>query len=86
MNYAFYYNIVTILIGYVVMLSTGFLMNNFVRKNLRGATNTQAKTLQVQKQLTRILAIQVRYLRATILKLNAKIDKTSRELKIKNLF
>lgn len=60
MSYAFYYNIASILVAYAMMLVLGYLMHRFVRRNLRGASNTQKRTLEIQRQITRILIIQVR--------------------------
>jgi hypothetical protein len=45
--------------AYLVIIVLGYLMRSFVMKNLRGATNTQKKTLEVQRQLTLALIIQV---------------------------
>jgi hypothetical protein len=45
--------------AYLVIVVLGWMMRDFVKKNLRGASNTQRKTLEVQRQLTRTLIIQV---------------------------
>jgi uncharacterized membrane-anchored protein YhcB (DUF1043 family) len=54
-----YYIVVAATAAYLVMILLGYLMRRFVRKNLRGASNTQKKILEVQRQLTMALIIQV---------------------------
>jgi hypothetical protein len=42
------------------MIVLGYLMRRYVMENLSGASNTQKKTLEVQRQLTMALIVQVR--------------------------
>jgi hypothetical protein len=58
MKYAFYYNIITCLLGYLLILVLGYLMHRFVRQNMNGASNSRKKTLELQRQLTRLLIVQ----------------------------
>jgi hypothetical protein len=45
-------------LAYALIIFLGWRMHRFVRENLHGASNTQRRTLEVQRQLTRTLIIQ----------------------------
>jgi prolipoprotein diacylglyceryltransferase len=58
MSYAFYYSVVICFSAYGLMVVLGWLMYSFVCRHLRGASNQQKRTLELQRQLTRTLVIQ----------------------------
>jgi uncharacterized membrane-anchored protein YhcB (DUF1043 family) len=59
MNDVTCYIVAASIAAYLVIIVLGYLMRRYVRKNLRGASNTQKKTLEVQRQLTMALILQV---------------------------
>jgi uncharacterized membrane-anchored protein YhcB (DUF1043 family) len=50
---------VAVTLAYAVMVVLGWLMHRYVKRNLHGANNTQKKVLEMQRQLTLALIIQV---------------------------
>jgi hypothetical protein len=60
MLYITYYIVGASTVAYAVMIVLGYLMRRYVMENLSGASNTQKKTLEVQRQLTMALIVQVR--------------------------
>jgi hypothetical protein len=60
LKYGLYYNIVTCTLAYVLMIIPGWRIHRFIRLNLRGSTTDKQKqrTLDIQRQLTRVLIIQ----------------------------
>jgi hypothetical protein len=57
--YVLYYSMAMSTLAYALIILLGWRMHRFVRENLRGASNTSRRTLEVQRQLTRTLIIQV---------------------------
>jgi hypothetical protein len=59
LNFSFYYILVACTAAYTVMVVLGWRIWSYVKRHLRGASNTQRRALEAQRQLTLTLIIQV---------------------------
>lgn len=60
-NGAFYFNIASCVVAYMVILILGWRMHRFVRLNLKGIGSSQKRARELNAQLTLTLVIQVIY-------------------------